>query len=171
MLINSRISLCVALVVGPLVLSFKANLNALTLETTLESLLIKEQESAHQYRTTTSEEPADVEMEEQESAHRYRTTTSEEPADVEMEEEETTPRPMPKELPDTESETDLDNERFQTPLAVLRKKRVRNAVMDSDDMSEGERPVAKVNQDQSEMKGKKAIRKVGCYLKPSSETR
>ena len=149
MLINSRISLCVALVVGPLVLSFKANLNALTLETTLESLLIKEQESAHQYRTTTSEEPADVEMEE----------------------EETTPRPMPKELPDTESESDLDNERFQTPLAVLRKKRVRNAVMDSDDMSEGERPVAKVNQDQSEMKGKKAIRKVGCYLKPSSETR
>jgi len=148
-LINSRISLCVALVVGPLVLSFKANLNALTLETTLESLLIKEQESAHQYRMTMSEEPADVEMEE----------------------EETTPRPMPKELPDTESETDLDNERFQTPLAVLRKKRVRNAVMDSDDMSEGERPVAKVNQDQSEMKGKKAIRKVGCYLKPSSETR
>jgi len=115
------------------------------LETTLESLLIKEQESAHQYRTTTSEEPADVEMEEQESAHRYRTTTSEEPADVEMEEEETTPRPMPKELPDTESETDLDNECFQTPLAVLRKKRVRNVVMDSDDMSEGERPVAKVN--------------------------
>lgn len=142
----ARSSLCVALVVGPLVLPFKANLNALTLETTLESLLIEEQESAHQYRMATSKEPADVEMEE----------------------EGTTPCPMPNQyfsqLPDNESESNLDDEHFQTPLAVLRKKGARNVVMDSDDMFEGKGPVA-VNQDQSEMKGKKAIQKVGCLLK------
>jgi hypothetical protein len=91
-------------------------INNLTLETTLEAMLLNEEQSGV---TETG----------------YRPLTDEVQTDVEME-DDPTPRPRKKDswMPDTEgNETSSDEEPFRTPLTRLRRKRF--PTPDSPDLS------------------------------------
>jgi len=87
----------------------------------------------------------------------YRTMTSEEPGDVEMDDEETTPRPMKnggQVLEDNEDNSDEGP--FRTPL-TLRKQKAIKPIVDFQDISEGESHAVKGKRDQDKMKGKNKV--------------